>query len=161
MIAIWLIPSEEDRNFYQEIINELSQEYNTPVFEPHITLVAVQNATHVQLGKLKNYYKVILPIKVNMRNLGSLGKYYQQVFISGNGGQRLLNLWQKSLEVLEMPTYQFMPHLSLLYGDLEKEKVQAILDKYQDKLDRTIFIESVKIMDTGGEVANWKPINVQ
>ena len=158
MIAIWLIPSEEDKNFYQEIINELSKEYNTPVFEPHITLAAVQTATSGQLNKLKSYYNVTLPIKVKLKNLGSLGKYHQQVFISGNGGQRLLNLWQKSLEVLEMPTFQFMPHLSLLYADLDKETVQVILDKYKDQLDRTIVIDSIKIMDTGGEVIDWKAI---
>ena len=158
MIAIWLIPSEEDRDFYQEIINELSKEHNTPAFSPHITLAAVQTATPSQLSKLKSYYNISLPIKVKMKNLGSLGKYYQQVFISGNGGQRLLNFWQKSLEVLEMPAYQFMPHLSLLYGDMNKEKVQAILEKYKDELDRTIVIDSVQIMDTGGEVVDWKVV---
>ena len=156
MIAIWLVPSEEDKIFYQKIINELSKEYNTPLFEPHITLAAAKSTTSSQLNKLKSYYIASLPIKVNMKNLGSLGKYYQQVFISGDGGQRLLNMWQKSLEVLEMPAYQFMPHLSLLYGNLHKETVQVILDKYKDELDRTIVIESVKIMDTGGEVADWK-----
>lgn len=158
MIAIWLTPSEEDKIFYQEIINELSKEYNTVLFEPHITLVAVQNATDGQLNKLKSYYNTVLPIKVSIKNIGSLGKYYQQVFISGNGGQRLLNLWQKSLEVFEMPAYQYMPHLSLLYGNLDKEIVQTILDKYEDQLNRTITIDSIKIMDTGGEVADWKAL---
>ena len=159
MIGIWLIPSEEDRIFYQEIINELSKEYNTPAFEAHITLAAAQQVNSTQLDFLKKYYNTILPIKVKMKNIGSLGKYYQQIFISGKGGQRLFNLWQKSLEVLEMPAYQFMPHLSLLYGDLDKEAILVIKDKYKDRLDREIVIESVKIMNTEGEVGEWKEFN--
>ena len=126
MKSIWLMPAEEDAVFYQNIIDDLSNRLGTPSFEAHITLTSAKNPTEAQLNKLRKFYNINVPFKVRMQNLGTLHKYYTQFFISGNGGQRLLNLWQKSLEVFEMPAYQYMPHLSLLYGDLEKEVVEGL-----------------------------------
>jgi 2'-5' RNA ligase len=37
-VSFWLIPSEEDREFFQEIIDTLSQEYDAPAFTPHVTI---------------------------------------------------------------------------------------------------------------------------
>ena len=158
MKSIWLMPAEEDAAFYQNIIDNLSKRLGTPSFEAHITLTSAKNPTEAQLNKLRKFYNINVPFKVQMKNLGTLHKYYAQFFISGNGGQRLLNLWQKSLEVFEMPAYQYMPHLSLLYGDLDKEIIESLMEEYKDELNRTIVIDHIKIMDTSGEIADWKEI---
>jgi hypothetical protein len=37
-VSFWLIPSEEDRVFFQAIIDTISQEYDAPAFTPHVTI---------------------------------------------------------------------------------------------------------------------------
>ena len=37
-VSFWLTPEEEDRDFFQGLINQLANQYNAPVFEPHVTI---------------------------------------------------------------------------------------------------------------------------
>ena len=39
MISIWLCPTHEDELYLQKIINKLSENYNSPIFLPHCTLL--------------------------------------------------------------------------------------------------------------------------
>ncbi|NEQ22951.1 MAG: cyclic phosphodiesterase-like protein, partial [Microcoleus sp. SIO2G3] len=43
-VSFWLIPSDEDRSYFQEIINTLAQEYDAPAFTPHVTIYSGEYA---------------------------------------------------------------------------------------------------------------------
>ena len=43
-ISFWLIPSEDDKAFFQKIIDNLAQEYNAPTFTPHVTIYSGEYA---------------------------------------------------------------------------------------------------------------------
>lgn len=38
--SLWLIPAEPARSIFQDIIDRFSFEHGTPVFGPHVTLIA-------------------------------------------------------------------------------------------------------------------------
>jgi 2'-5' RNA ligase len=51
-LSFWLIPSEEDRTFFQQIIDTLAQEYGAPVFTPHVTIYSGEVPTDESLAAL-------------------------------------------------------------------------------------------------------------
>ncbi len=55
-VSFWLIPSEEDRGFFQEIIDTLSQEYDAPSFTPHVTIYSGEYAPGLSLKVDKLLY---------------------------------------------------------------------------------------------------------
>jgi Cyclic phosphodiesterase-like protein. len=61
LIFIWLCPSHEDELYIQKIINKLSENYNSPIFLPHCTL----------LGGLKlNEFDLENIIDISIDNIG-------------------------------------------------------------------------------------------
>ena len=61
MISIWLCPTHEDELYLQKIINKLSENYNSPIFLPHCTL----------LGGVKlNEFDLENIIDISIENIG-------------------------------------------------------------------------------------------
>ena len=52
MISIWLIPAREDAQYIQAIINNLSTNYQAPVFSPHCTLYSPIDLPKAELKKI-------------------------------------------------------------------------------------------------------------
>ena len=51
-VSFWLIPSEEDRSFFQNIIDTLAQEYDAPAFTPHVTIYSGEYTADESLAEL-------------------------------------------------------------------------------------------------------------
>ncbi|HEY9649205.1 MAG TPA: cyclic phosphodiesterase-like protein, partial [Coleofasciculaceae cyanobacterium] len=43
-VSYWLIPSAENRAFFQEIIDSLASQYNAPRFIPHVTIYSGESS---------------------------------------------------------------------------------------------------------------------
>lgn len=41
MYAVWLLPKEEDSKYLSNILYKLSKKYNTPQFQPHVTVYGI------------------------------------------------------------------------------------------------------------------------
>ncbi len=51
-VSFWLIPSEEDRAFFQKMINRLGQEYDAPSFTPHVTIYSGEYTPNDNIAEL-------------------------------------------------------------------------------------------------------------
>jgi len=158
LYSIWLIPGEPVYSEIQRIIRSLSSQYNTPYFDPHLTL----------LGGFEQEFEVIKKAVMAVGNQAkqlalSLGQvsfsttYYQSVFIRVNSAARLMQLNLDLKKFLNQPNNFYMPHISFIYDELDMKTREKIAQKI--KLENTEFAvkKIVVIPEKSADPKDWKP----
>lgn len=152
MIAFWLMPAAGEREFFRSVVTRLGDEYDAPVFEPHVTLAAGEFDEERALAaleqmrarsrrgffttKLAKSTKVavsaflnlrVRPIRLQVHSIGFSGAFTKTVFVqlhpSGPASDLSVAI---ARAVGDRGGYQFDPHLSLIYKslpDAEKETI--------------------------------------
>ena len=154
--SVWLMPDQEHSDHYKSIITVLSNKGITKPFLPHVTLFG-RIATEPRplfsfFNKLaKNNIKISIDILHIKRGTPPWKSLYIQPKINPH-----LELLQKEIDrrLNRFRDYEFDPHLSLAYGNLDVS--QEILDGIS--LDTTIDFSSVALVYTSDRIKDWKPI---
>jgi len=71
----------------------------------------------------------------------------------------LLYLHNRAKEIFKMrdiPSY--MPHLSLLYGDLPQLVKEKIIEKIGKNQSRRFTTNGIQLVETNGEVNTWRKV---
>ena len=132
--ALWLMPSGEVRQRLAGTILELSRQYGTPAFQPHVTLAGsiVGPAREVE-SKMKDLARRIPPFTVRLTTVDGLEEYFRCLFVRVAQTHPIMSANAAAREIFRLPRRPaFMPHLSLLYGSLpskEKERIIASLGR--------------------------------
>jgi 2'-5' RNA ligase len=132
--ALWLMPRGEVCQRLTGTILELSRQYGTPAFEPHVTLAGsiVGPAREVE-SKVKDLARRIPPFTVRLTTVEGLDEYLRCLFVRVAQTRPIMSANEAAREIFRLPKQPaFMPHLSLLYGSLksiEKERIIASLGR--------------------------------
>ena len=101
--ALWLIPDEANRNQFAALIEKLSHRHNTPLFQPHVTLLAgmegsINEIAHNTADLLHHLHT----LKLQSTYIDTLDEYYRCLFI------RIADsMPQKQFPLLSQPVSQF------------------------------------------------------
>ncbi|XP_057418526.1 cyclic phosphodiesterase-like [Lotus japonicus] len=127
--SVWAIPPDHVRPRIAKLMTDLRSEFGGPHFEPHITVVgAITLTADDALNKLRSACEELKAFQVTVDRVAAGTFFYQCVYL----------LLHPSPPVVETSAHcsnhfgyksstPYMPHLSLLYGDLtdeEKQKAQ-------------------------------------
>ena len=132
--SVWLMPAGEVRRRLAETILDLSRQYGTPSFEPHVTLAeGVRGSAREVASKMSGIAKQIPPITVRLTTVDGLEEYFRCLFVRVAKTHPIMRANKVAREAFHLgPKRPFMPHLSLLYGNLpasEKQKIIASLGR--------------------------------
>jgi len=158
--ALWLMPSGEVRQRLAGTMLELSRQYGTPAFQPHVTLAgSIVGPAREVTSKMKDLAKRIPPFTVRLTTVGGLEEYFRCLFVRVEQTHPITSANAAAQEIFRLPKQPaFMPHLSLLYGSLpsnEKERIIAALD-HRFELEfkaTTLHLYLIK-----REPANWRRV---
>ncbi|KAF3640160.1 Cyclic phosphodiesterase [Capsicum annuum] len=135
--SVWALPPEHVRVRVKKLMEGLRSEFDGPHFEPHVTVIGAIRLTEAQARDLfKIACQKLKPYSAKVEKIDAGTFYYQCVYL-------LLKPTTEVVEASDLCCSQFgynrsgsyMPHLSLIYGDLtdeEKKKAQEkayILDE--------------------------------
>ena len=82
MYSIWVTPSEKDKQYLLNIIQELSNTYNTCEFQPHCTLWSkVDLPLKNLIPVVKSSFKGIAPFIVKVKKIDHSQLYDKTLFI--------------------------------------------------------------------------------
>jgi 2'-5' RNA ligase len=164
VIAYWLIPSEPARSFFQEIINDLADRYNAPIFEPHVTI-------HVGADQLDAAEKAIAEAARQCKfiRLAPLGVDQSDEFIKTLFVQFAMNAQLRQINDLireaasDSSSYELNPHLSLLYKNLAAETrielaASVIVPFSEVTFDAVKALSCVSPTKSAADVEGWKVI---
>lgn len=159
--SLWLEPSEDFASEFQERINELSQLHGTPAFSPHVTLVGgVTTSEKEAVSATKELASSLKPFELELTKADYLDRFYQSLFVHVAETDQLLNLRKKALHFFNISDAgEYMPHMSLLYGDLSQSRKGKILDRIGRDFHIPFTVKKMTLVKTDGKPDEWKRIH--
>lgn len=159
--SLWLEPSGDVAYKLQERIKKLSKENDTPLFSPHVTLLGGLTATKTELVPLANTLaSSVEPFELQLTKAGYLNTYYQSLFIHVEENSQLKELRKNACRLFNCTgKNDYMPHLSLLYGDLSQKEKERILNLMGREFYIHFPVKNIVLMQTEGTPDQWRKVH--
>lgn len=155
--ALWLMPTGQAYRRLARRILSLSRQYSTPRFEPHVTLLSGITAPEQEAHSLSATLAGRLePLEIRLAEIGFLDEYFRCLFLRVLPTDALMNAHQAAKEVFglrKQPPY--MPHLSLIYGNLPIDVKKKIASGPSTGL--SFEVSSIHLYSVSGPLADWRP----
>ena len=158
MISIWLIPAREDAQYIQVIIDNLSINYQAPVFSPHCTLYSPIDLPKAELKKiLEQSAKNMKSFYVKNIMISHTKDIWKTIFIELLRSSELEQLQQEVISQFQVEKpYKFSPHISLLYKEISDKIKEDIIRNLQVK--NSFKMDKIAAVRTGPNVDNWETV---
>jgi len=149
--SIWLRPANDDLIFLENIVSDLGGRFNSPIFEPHATLVPdMKRSAEDLLPQLLSLAIGRKPLELRIEDVTGSDAYFRSLYAALEKAHALMRLKQDSLEISSEASLQsFMPHVSLAYGVEETTLKQMEIDRLKKELsgrklrfDRLVIVSS-------------------
>lgn len=165
-LSLWLVPkrqSPEDR-LLRKTIARIAEDYQRPVFAPHITLIGqIEGEPKIIGEKTEGLAKLIAPHEIRFSGIGSVeGNYWRILFLRALKSARIEGVHALAEKIFGMDEGEYMPHCSLAYGDLVPSEVNALHDTLtSDGIAKTVFNAThLQLWKTEGKVTEWRPLKL-
>ena len=151
------MPSGQPFEGLSRIILDLSGEYASPGFDPHVTLLGGLTGSEKKItSRAEQLVRRLRPFTIKLTTVDYLDEYFRCLFIKAEETPPLLAAHRIAAEVFgRQPDSPFMPHLSLMYGHLERELKQEIAARMDHRFDPAFEVNCVHLFSTSGEVKEW------
>ena len=159
--SLWLQPSGDIAYRLQERINKMSQQYGTPSFAPHVTLLGGLKASETELMSLSGtLVSSLYPFELTLTKAGYYDQFYQSLFLLVKKNKMLSFLRRRACRLFDLyDSDRYTPHLSLLYGDLSQNEKERILNVMGREFYIKFPVSSIVLMQTEGTPEQWKKID--
>ena len=132
--SLWLIPDFSSRQHanLRATIKRLSHTFKTVEFDPHVTLLGgIEQTREVVLARAKRFADAQSPLDIRFGAIRSKQKNPMQIFFADvELSEELKDAHIAVSELMFGPRkFNYTPHLSLVYGDLNDEHVAVLLDE--------------------------------
>lgn len=155
--SINILPKGEEYAKFETLIIKLAEQYNTPIFAPHITLLGQaaqdEDSARTLLKKLTQDQK---PFKITLGKIDYQDYFFRALYVIADESPELLALYGKAKELAgktNIPGY--IPHLSLLYGDFPSEIKEKIIKEIGSEHPAVFEVNSLHLFHTEGEADDW------
>jgi 2'-5' RNA ligase len=156
-VAIWLIPEEPARARLAEIIDRLSEEYHSPRFNPHLTLVHPIPVDSIE-DRLTMLAEQTGDLELWPEEVATGDDFYHCVFVPVVLTERLIGTRQTAERVFSVPATPFLPHMSLIYADVEPRERLKIARGAGFSRPGPIRVAAIEAVDVSGPVEKWRVI---
>lgn len=158
MYAIWLLFEKNDEKYISEIISEISKHHESPIFMPHVTVYGLINAKLETINDIiLESIKGIKSFNIEKNTISFSDDFWKTVFIDFNLNSSMLKINKKLTEHLSRFTkYEFKPHTSLIYKEMNHEQKQKIGNEIDIK--NNFKINRIAIQKFSECIEEWKII---
>ncbi|MGQ0700105.1 MAG: 2'-5' RNA ligase family protein [Panacagrimonas sp.] len=149
--AFWLIPGEPHHSRFSAQIAQLAVAYDTPVFEPHITLHVAETTPEDDLpALLQSVACAVAPFAMSAGASGHSRERFKTLFVEFDDPRpvAIQNLLRNGLRGAS--SYVLAPHLSLLYREALDEPVRRVLASGHGYRGRLVRFERLAAVFPGG-----------
>lgn len=161
--SVWLVPAS-DTSAYQQLeqtIKRYAQRYeDAPRFEPHVTVLGgIEGDQSVLKESVRDLTEDQVSFDIDFTKVQCSTTRHQCVFLLVEPSIELLSLHQTLSVSFGMGGEMYVPHLSLIYSDMNIEKRLEMVDLIElSSLPRTAHIDTVALVKTTGGAQEWKSI---
>jgi 2'-5' RNA ligase len=149
--SIWLMPCLEHEERLQAIVQDLAGLFDSPVFQPHLTLVEdMPRACEELQPLLQQVADGVASFDVRVEGIEESPLHYRSFYARFPMAKALREMKQRAVDLFGVGSVEtFMPHISLAYGvqeSAEKSKViaslQGTLQNLNVHFDRLCIVSS-------------------
>ncbi|KZT60455.1 LigT-like protein [Calocera cornea HHB12733] len=172
-LSLWLPPPPKAAKILQGVIDKLADKYDSPKFQPHITLLTrVPEGMSVDevLVRIRSVVPPEEPLHIKLSRVESGGHFFQCVLAPVEQTDYLMALNAEVRKAISPhDTAKYFPHLSLIYGDYTKEKKDGIVQDIYDegladqRMDgveiagiEAFEVTEIWVVDTSKPIDQWK-----
>jgi 2'-5' RNA ligase len=153
--SLWLMPSGTTYDQLSQTIQSLSKAHNTPVFEPHVTVLgSLQEKEGIVVARTKKLCEMLQPLTLRLDRIEYSAEYFRCMYYSVEKTTDLLSVYARACDIFRVSHGQYVPHVSLMYGDIPhavKEKAAAQIQLTV----RTFTADHLDLVFTDGVVKDW------
>lgn len=158
--SLWMLPPADVGDRFRSLIADLSRRTGTPAFEPHLTLAggidaATERAAAARVAPLAAR---LPPLPIRLTEVGTTGEYYRCLFIHAERTPLLQRAHHEACAVLAQEPGDFMPHLSLIYGEIGAADKARIITDIGTRFDLAFTVERLALYSTAGPPPAWRRV---
>ena len=164
VIAYWLIPSEPARTFFQGMINDLADQCDAPVFEPHVTIHVGADRADAAKNGLADAARECKLIGLTPLGIDQSDEFIKTLFVQFAMSAELSKINGIIREAANGSSeYELKPHLSLLYKNLAVE-TRCELAASINVPDSEVTFDVIKAVrcasptESGADVEAWRVV---
>src|SRR5258708_35721734 len=164
--SVWFMPEESLYSQFSDMITVKASELNSPVFEPHVTIISDYSGSQENAIKFATQAvsKLSSSIKIKLTGLTFGKSFYQCVFFKVLFTAELSSFVTNTREIYGHDTTKlYMPHLSLVYGDFDTAIKLSIISNWgititSSNIEMSFSPSFLAVYRTGGSPTNWQMI---
>ena len=155
--SIWLIPPAETFQKLSKIIFALSKKYSVPDFEPHITLIGnLIGHKENLISKTLKLAEQLKSFEIKLKKADYFDEYFRCLFIRAERSKEVAEANKIARETFNLkPDPEYMPHLSLLYGNFSTKTKGRIIAEIGREFNISFEVNSIHLYLTESEVNDW------
>jgi 2'-5' RNA ligase len=121
-VTYWLCPAEPARTHLATLIQTLAEEFEAPVFEPHVTVYITNSRGEDPNIVLDQALKERGPYRLSVRAIDYGDKFTNTLFVQFEPDRELSRLSKSLRRAFRTEfNYELNPHLSLMYKTMSAE----------------------------------------
>ena len=155
---IFLEPEDALRGELSQKIRDLAHAHDGSVFVPHVTLLARIEGEHV-IERTQAFAHSLEPFTLTLGELGGEDEYFRAFYIRIKEDDALQRAHERALALFEMEDARpYLPHLSLLYGNLTEQERAALIRDTAYPSDVSFAVSRLHLYETHGKADQWRKI---
>lgn len=158
--VLWFAPSGAVRARVRRLIQRLATYYGTAAFIPHVTLLgSIVGARDDLLARSESLAQRIPPFVIHLTRADMHDYFFEALFIHARHSPVLMRANRLAQSVFGKPgERKFMPHLSLLYGDLPLAAKKLMLDRIGRRFNLAFEVRYVELWEIRGGPKRWRRV---
>ena len=152
------MPPAATRTIFAEMIGALSRRLRTPVFEPHITLGGCADVSEQEtVARVTRLANDLAPIPIQLAGVAYTDAYFRCLFFTADKTPELLAAYNAAATCMRsLPDADFLPHLSLVYGNVANAEKETIIEEFSGRLPITFVADSLALCLPVGSPEQWR-----
>ncbi len=145
---LWLSSVGESHDRLAQLIHQLSEHYQGPKFEPHITLLGGVEGEAAGIGeKIRRLGNTLCPLAVDLQWPAYEEEYFRCLYFPVQATPAILDAHEQAKVILgKSSDSPFSPHVSLLYGVFPISVKQEIIATFPSDLPRQFLVSELKLI---------------
>ncbi len=157
--ALWLKPENEVYDVLKRIIDNLAEEYDAPKFEPHITVAdGIRLSKDHPSDQMAKAAEAGQGMTLYLRDTDFSDAFHRSLFIHIAPNDALLALRERSLREFKLEHDPYMPHISLMYKEMDATLKKQIIDQVGKRFDLVFIPDKLYLVRVSGPPEHWKEV---
>lgn len=158
-LSLWLMPPAHEQTRFARLIEQLSRRLGTPPFVPHITLLSCDSSEAEMEKRTRALAAELAPVPVQLTQVDYTDTYFRSLFIRAQLTDALTAAHANSARhFAQAPEADFLPHVSLVYGDVSIADKEKVIDDIGRRFDVHFVADRVSICVPQGSPTEWRLI---